>query len=1016
MGEPKLGDTFKTRRVLKGSRAPFAFTKDSRRLLTTRKDSGLDVWDAASGALLGIISSTPPHSRLVDATNDKFALIAGSILYVCELERGLVLSDHNFHSKITSARFSNSCNYIVVTLEDGTVHRCGVKQNGRLSLLERHSGTLFREVALNARWSRDDSNIAIASYNTHILDVRNNSFVTCDTSIGVYDAAISDAGPTIMAASATASSIIEIWDIAKPSHLISLEGHESEVLHISFLDNDQFLLSSSRANMIVWRCSDWHSIAHIPIALESPFAASPNGRQIAFFPRRAKQIHLCTLADDVDFSESSVDLDTIVYKTAKVVLVGDSGVGKTGLGWRLAHGDFKDHPSTHGQQFWVLDSLSQGSPDEQQEAVLWDLAGQPDYRLIHALFVDDADVALILCDPTHPDNPLRGVEYWLKQLRIAHEGSGESGPRSALVAARCDRGTARVTVEEMREYCKSKNVGGYFCTSAFTGEGLPELLSWMQGAISWSTKPATVTTTTFKYIKDFVLSLKENRSPGFKALVTLDDLRAQIGGSAEIEVSKDQVRTAVGHLSNHGFVAILKTSTAELRVLLVPELLNNLAASFVLEARRNVKGLGALSERDLLKGGYEFPESRLLSASDRETMIDATITRFLEHNICLRETDPLNKHSYLVFPELINLRAPSDTKSLSFVDDASYSVSGSLENVYASLVVLLGYTNTFTRATHWKNNAQYEVGDGMICGFRMEELAGSDTDFVIYFGDGVPENIKGLFRSLFESFLLRHDVSVRRYPSASCSNGHTINRYVVRDHIDARMTNVFCSRCGQNVDLTVVSQMVQIGGNFDTGVGDEKRRADRRSKLERALFRSSTYIAENGITPPVCFLSYAWGDSEQERWVERFAHDLSKAGFDVLLDKWHNSRVGASVSRFVEQAAAADCILVIGTEKYRVKYKNQGSRGFIVSAEGDIISTKMLGTENDKSNVLPILLDGTEKTSFPELLWGRVYSDFRSEDEYFSQLVRLVISILKLDPRKRVAQELLQFVEGAFIT
>ena len=31
----------------------------------------------------------------------------------------------------------------------------------------------------------------------------------------------------------------------------------------------------------------------------------------------------------------------------------DSGVGKTGLGWRLAHGEFKEHPSTHGQQFWM---------------------------------------------------------------------------------------------------------------------------------------------------------------------------------------------------------------------------------------------------------------------------------------------------------------------------------------------------------------------------------------------------------------------------------------------------------------------------------------------------------------------------------------------------------------------------------------------------------------------------------------------------------------------------------------
>src|SRR5262249_55975856 len=48
---------------------------------------------------------------------------------------------------------------------------------------------------------------------------------------------------------------------------------------------------------------------------------------------------------------------SVSYATAKVVLVGDSGVGKTGLGWRVAHGEFREHPSTHGQQFWVVEQL-----------------------------------------------------------------------------------------------------------------------------------------------------------------------------------------------------------------------------------------------------------------------------------------------------------------------------------------------------------------------------------------------------------------------------------------------------------------------------------------------------------------------------------------------------------------------------------------------------------------------------------------------------------------------------------
>ena len=54
--------------------------------------------------------------------------------------------------------------------------------------------------------------------------------------------------------------------------------------------------------------------------------------------------------------------------------------------------------------------------------MLWDLAGQPDYRLIHTLFLDDADLALVLFNPANRQEPLRGVDYWLKALAHGRRG------------------------------------------------------------------------------------------------------------------------------------------------------------------------------------------------------------------------------------------------------------------------------------------------------------------------------------------------------------------------------------------------------------------------------------------------------------------------------------------------------------------------------------------------------------------------------------------------------------------
>src|SRR6185436_8567587 len=114
------------------------------------------------------------------------------------------------------------------------------------------------------------------------------------------------------------------------------------------------------------------------------------------------------------------------------------------------------------------------------EAILWDFANQPDYRLVHALFVDNADLALVLFDASDLRDPLHGVEFWLRQLQM-----GQSRFPIILVATQMDRGSCPLTPEEFGAFCQKHGIVGPIETSALTGVGIAELVERMKSLIPW---------------------------------------------------------------------------------------------------------------------------------------------------------------------------------------------------------------------------------------------------------------------------------------------------------------------------------------------------------------------------------------------------------------------------------------------------------------------------------------------------------------------------------------------------
>ncbi len=389
---------------------------------------------------------------------------------------------------------------------------------------------------------------------------------------------------------------------------------------------------------------------------------------------------------------------------------------------------------------------------------------------------------------------------------------------------------------------------------------------------------------------------------------------------------------------------------------------------------------------------------------------------FLEHNVCFRETDPLRMEPYLVFPELINLKKPTEDEKAT-QDGIAYTVIGPTENVFASLVVLLGYTHTFIRTNQWQNNARYEVGDGLVCGFRQEGERDGELDFVLCFGPDVGQPVRTLFQGLFESFLARRNLTVMRYEPVRCTNpkcGHLLDRSVVRQRMKEGKAFACCNECGEKLTLPKMAEPIQLTREVQAEVDAQRQAAEQRTRFEQAIFRVQNYVTEQKIKVPECFISYAWGVPEHERWVEkRLATDLQKAGISVVLDRWHNAQIGASVARFIERIEKCDRVITVGTPAYRHKCENKDtSTGYVVAAEVDLINDRLLGTEPQKESVLPLLLDGDEAASLPPLLHRRVYADFRKDQDYFVTAFDLILSLYGIKPSDPAVADLRESLQG----
>ena len=198
----------------------------------------------------------------------------------------------------------------------------------------------------------------------------------------------------------------------------------------------------------------------------------------------------------------------VQYTNAKVLLVGDSGVGKTGLAKYLALGvqDEERNLSTDGAwatQWAIPHSNRQTGVD--REIWLWDFAGQVDYRLVHQLYMEDTAAAVLVFNPQN-ENPFEGLGQWDRDLQKATRK-----PFAKLLAAgRIDRGGLVVSEASVQRFMAERGFQTpLHLTSAKIGDGCDTLRDAIVEAIDWNRLPITTSLTLYYRMKEEILRLRD---------------------------------------------------------------------------------------------------------------------------------------------------------------------------------------------------------------------------------------------------------------------------------------------------------------------------------------------------------------------------------------------------------------------------------------------------------------------------------------------------------------------------
>ncbi|WP_232068331.1 metallophosphoesterase [Gemmata obscuriglobus] len=491
------------------------------------------------------------------------------------------------------------------------------------------------------------------------------------------------------------------------------------------------------------------------------------------------------------------------YKSAKVVVLGDSNVGKSWLASQLFE---KRHPTedergtTHGMRIWKKPAgefhTSAAAPiGEDREVFLWDFGGQPEYQLVHQMFLHDSALALILFDPTRSNAERDKAKAW--NLRLGKQ-IGHRTVVKFLVGAQVDDDAKaklidRAAIDKLRSDC---GFNDFYPTSGMTGYGVEELRAALAGAIDWSlgqtTRPEL-----FQRIRE---EIDARRAAG-EVVVTLRAFNDALRKKFPHIFAEDAARAVTDQLAGQGLLAKTQTRDGGEALILRVDVVEKYAGSLIFLARDNPRGVPALPESDLGVRQNTLPwtgKDRLAWEQER-IVLECVTELMIRHGVCFRH------QGVLVFPTLFpEAQTEADAEPLAHAVPLWYDFTGAIDNVFASLVSGLMVLHTFGTGRLLPGRAEFDDPDHGLCGLRRLARPGGLAHLELFFGPKTAQPHRDKFVAYVEAHLREYGVEVAECQAIKCPGcGKEINEETVRERIADGKEDVVCGRCERRTPIQV---------------------------------------------------------------------------------------------------------------------------------------------------------------------------------------------------------------------